>query len=145
MDAATTWSIIGVLAVIILGVALWAFRTWRKTQDESERLAFVFDLVDLVLEALVRETKRELAQIPETEIAEAARAVWRQYIEPSPFAAFVPEQVFVDLALGQWRQVIGVGQAVTIAVARIQALERDRRMQPAHLLTRPESPTSTLA
>ena len=49
----------------------------------------------------------------------------------SPFTAFLPEQAFVDLVLGQWRQVIGVGQAVTIAVTRIQALERDRGMQTA--------------
>ena len=60
----TIWVGTGVLAVIVLTGGLWAFRTWRKTREEDEHVGFIFGLIELVLDSPVKETKRELAEIP---------------------------------------------------------------------------------
>jgi hypothetical protein len=121
MTEQALWIVIGFLVVVVVGAAIAAFRFWRKSQDEDERAAFIFDTIDKLLSSLVTETKQELAKIPLEDVSEAARAVWAKVIQPTPLVKLIPEDTFVDLVRREWEKAVSVDIAVVRAVQFTQA------------------------
>ena len=127
-----TFILIGIAVVVLAGLALIAFRYWRSKQGEDERTDFLCDLIELVLDTLVKETKQELADIPLSEVEEIARAVYDKVIAPTPIAPFIPRETFVQLVVDEWRRVVGVQTLVAQTVMRNRSLDRmSRRGGPA--------------
>ena len=110
------------LVVVVVGAVVAAFRYWRKTQDEDERAAFIFDTIDKLLSTLVTETRQKLSELSVEQVNEAGRVLWTRVIMPTPLATVLPVDVFVDLVRREWEKLAGVEQAVFAAVVSVQRL-----------------------
>jgi len=109
----TTWFWILFAAVAVLAVVAWAFRMWQEKREgeDSELLDQVFGFIDWLLDALEKETGRLLRDIPQATVEAAAKRVYSQFIAGTALA-IVPEQVFVDAVVAQWRKMAGVQSQV---------------------------------
>jgi len=119
LDPSASWFWILLLAVIVLAIVTWAFRMWLKRRGDTDDELFdqVLGFVDWVLGALKDETGKRLREIPQSEVEDAARQVYGEFIEGSPLA-LVPEDVFVRFVVERWRQMAGVQIQVKMSVTR---------------------------
>lgn len=119
---ATNWFWILLGATIVLLAAGWAFDTWRKghQEGEDELLDQIVAIIGWLLDALQEETGKLLREIPQSVVEQAAREVYRHFIAGTPLA-FVPEEVFVQLVVEQWRRIAGV-QALSHRIATSEQL-----------------------
>ena len=115
---------IGILAgvVLALGLGAWALDRWRKSTEQSENWDRILDLIEDVILALEKETRRALREIPQSEVEAAARAVYDRFVAPTFLATFVSPSEFVSLVVERWRALAGVGTAVANAVEQVQRL-----------------------
>ena len=120
-----TWFWILLITVFVLAVATWAFQLWRKGQQdtESELLSRVLDFVEWVLDSLKAETGKLLREIPRSVVEEAAKEVYRTFIQDTPLG-FVPEDVFVDFVVRRWEQMAGVQATVRPVTVRLMPSAR---------------------
>lgn len=132
MDQGTIWALAGIAVVLLLTVILLVFRWWRKRQDnEDEQWNFVMDLVEKVIEAIIKETREQLADIPLETVSNAARNVYEQYIASTPAGALIPKQLFINLVMEQWQRMIGVRQLVANTHQEVMARLAASNLAPA--------------
>jgi len=119
LDPSASWVWILLIAVIVLAIVTWAFRMWlkRRGDTDEELLDQILEFVGWVLDALKEETGNRLRELPQSQVEDAARQVYREFIADTPLA-IVPEEVFVKFVVDRWRQIVGVQGQVSASVAR---------------------------
>lgn len=122
------WIIVVASVAILAAGGAWALRAWRKHSDVDDNASELWDLVEDLLDALEKETKRRLQELPQSQVEAAAREVYRRFVAGTPLVNLVDEQQFVALVVDQWRKLAGLNKAVIEAVALVEARERDKHL-----------------
>ena len=112
---------VGLLAIafilIVLGKQI--YKLSKRVHEEDGELELLFEIIDLVLTALEKETKRRLSELEQAEVEAAARDVYRRFIAATPARHFVDEAGFVRMVVEQWRKIAGVEQSVSGSIAAV--------------------------
>jgi hypothetical protein len=128
------WAIVlPLVAAGLLQMGRLAYRALRNrfSEDVSEEWRTIFEIIDWVLDALEKETKRRLAEIDQAEVEAAARDVYARWIAGTVISKVMSQEDFVTIVVEQWRKIVGVQVTVSQAVVRVQAVKREKGLGPA--------------
>lgn len=122
MEATTVWIIVWVSTLLLFSAGLSFFIWWRKRQDDvADEWDGILNLAQMVLEAVVKEAKKQLADIPLETVSASAGSVYDRYIADTAAAALIPRQFFVNLVMEKWQELVGVQALVASTHVTVMA------------------------
>jgi len=132
MDPNMVWPIVWIVTLVVFAVGLLVFRWWRKRQDEeNDQWTTVWDLIELLIESVIKEAKQQLADIPLETVRGAAEAAYDKYIAGTPIAALVPKQFFINLVMTQWQRMLDMRMLAATTHQAVMAKLAASNLRPA--------------
>jgi hypothetical protein len=119
--------------LVQLGQLVYQALLKRLGDDVGEEWKIVLEIVDWVLDALEKETKRRLAEIDQAEVEAAARDVYARWIAGTVVSKVIRQEDFVTMVVERWRKIVGVQVTVSQAVVRVQVVKHEKSFGPAPL------------